>query len=98
MTRRRSRGCLSTCFSMPIRRRRRRLPSISDDGRLLGRLGKGGVRFSFILKRLLGRRARAYFRGIGAQGGWDEASAQSLVQIRDQVVGILNADRNANKR
>ena len=31
--------------------------------------------------------------GIGALAGWDEASAQSLVQIRDQVVGILNADR-----
>ena len=36
--------------------------------------------------------------GIGALAGWDEASAQSLVQIRDQVVGILNANRNANKR
>src|SRR5437763_17062700 len=30
MTRRRSRGCLSTCFSMPIWRRRRRSLSISD--------------------------------------------------------------------
>src|SRR6516165_1712768 len=29
MTRRRSRDCLSTCFSTPIRRRRRRSPSIS---------------------------------------------------------------------
>src|SRR5215469_12036917 len=28
----------------------------------------------------------------------DEISAQCLVQIRDQVVGIFNADRDANKR
>ena len=35
---------------------------------------------------------------VTALTGWDEASAQSLVQIRDQVVGILNANRNANKR
>ena len=28
----------------------------------------------------------------------DQTSAQRLVQILDQVVGILNPDRNANKR
>ena len=28
----------------------------------------------------------------------DQTSAQRLVQIHDQVVGILNPDRNANKR
>src|SRR5438477_12254711 len=35
--------------------------------------------------------------GIGAPSRVDEASAQSLVQIRDQVVGILNPDRNSNE-
>jgi hypothetical protein len=42
------------------------LAGAPDDARLLGRRGKGGVRFSFIRKRLLGRRARAFACGTAS--------------------------------
>src|SRR5437016_12735813 len=53
MTRRRSRGCLSTCFSMPIPHRRRRSPSISTPPTIHCTGSRRGV-FSTAMEPVLG--------------------------------------------